>query len=250
MKKPMAALAALALLAAGCGSGAGGAGATTLTVFAAASLADSFGALEKRFEAEHPGVDVRLVLDGSAKLVQQLDEGAGADVFASADQANMDKAVKAGRIDGAPTVFATNRLTIAVPPGNPKGVKGFADLAAAGLTLVVCAPQVPCGAAAQRIEKSTGITLKPVSEESAVTAVRAKVQAGEADAGLVYVTDVTAAAGKLDEVDFPEAAGARNDYPIAVVQDAPQAALARQFRDYVLGAAGRQELGKAGFGTP
>ncbi|WP_158882031.1 molybdate ABC transporter substrate-binding protein [Amycolatopsis anabasis] len=250
MKKLTIALAAAALLATACGSSSSGEQSKTLTVFAAASLTESFGALEKKFEAEHQGVDVKLSFDGSSKLAQQIDEGAKADVFASADQNNMDKAVQAGRIDGQPKVFATNRLTIAVAPGNPKGIKGFADLARGGPTVVTCAPQVPCGAATKKVEQATGVTLKPASEESDVKAVLTKVRAGEADAGLVYVTDAASAAGKVDRVDFPEAAGAVNTYPIAVVKDAPQAELARQFTDLVLGEAGRRELGKAGFGTP
>jgi molybdate transport system substrate-binding protein len=256
MRKFGAAVAcAAALVTAACGGSdnsgqqpaQGGGEAKTLTVFAAASLTESFGALEKQFEAQHAGVDVKLSYDGSSKLVQQINEGAKADVFASADQPNMDKAVKAGRIDGQPRVFARNKLTIAVPPGNPKGIRSFADLAKEGQKVVTCAPQVPCGSATQKVEKSSGVTLKPVSEESDVKSVLAKVQAGEADAGLVYVTDATSAAGKVDKVDFPESDGAINDYPIAVVKDAPQAELAKQFTDFVLGAAGKQELAKVGF---
>ncbi|OZM70546.1 molybdate ABC transporter substrate-binding protein [Amycolatopsis antarctica] len=259
MRKTVVALSALALFSTACGAAGGdaegaaddGAGAPrTLTVFAAASLTESFGALEKRFEAEHPGVDVTLNLGASSKLAQQIDEGAAADVFASADEKNMEKVTAAGRADGEPAVFATNTLTIAVPPGNPKGVRGFADLAQPGLTLVVCAPQVPCGSAAETVEKSAGVALTPVSEEQDVKGVLAKVQAGEADAGLVYVTDATSAAGKVEKIDFPEAAGAVNRYPIAVLTDAPQADLAREFTEFVRGAAGTEELGKVGFGRP
>jgi molybdate transport system substrate-binding protein len=248
------ALVSAAVLATACGSDSGNTGAQqqpsgpkTLTVFAAASLTESFGALEKRFEAEHAGVDVKFSFGGSSQLVQQINEGAKADVFASADQANMDKAVKANRIDGQPQVFARNKLTIAVPPGNPKGIKSFADLAKEGTKVVVCAPQVPCGSATQKVEKNTGVTLKPVSEEQDVKSVLAKVQSGVADAGLVYVTDASSATGKVDKVDFPESSGAINDYPIAVVKDAPEAALAKQFTDFVLGPEGKEELGKVGF---
>lgn len=255
MRKMLAAVALAATLSA-CGAGTGSVVSApgtpetrTLTVFAAASLTESFGALERQFEAAHAGVNVKSSFEGSSALVQKLTNGAKADVFASADQANMDKAVKGSVIEGQPTVFATNTLAIVVATGNPKGIKTFADLANGGLTVVVCAPQVPCGAATQKVEKNTGITFKPASEEQDVKSVLAKVQSGDADAGLVYVTDATSAAGKVDRVDFPEASGAINNYPIAVVKDAPQAALAKEFTDFVLSAAGKQELGRVGFGT-
>ncbi|MBB1160084.1 molybdate ABC transporter substrate-binding protein [Amycolatopsis dendrobii] len=255
--------AALALFASACSSGdqpssnpgagsasapAPGGASGTLTVFAAASLTESFNALGKQFEAAHPGVKVTFDYEGSSSLVQKLDNGAKADVFASADQKNMDKAVQDGVIDGQPTVFATNKLAIAVAKGNPKGIKTFADLTKPGLNVVVCAQQVPCGSATQKVEQTTKTTLKPVSEETNVKQVLAKVQSGDADAGLVYVTDATSAAGKVDKVDFPESSGAVNQYPIAVVKNAPQAALAKQFTDFVLGAQGKAELAKIGFG--
>jgi molybdate transport system substrate-binding protein len=264
MKKLAIAVAAVALFAGACSSNdqassspnassapapaPGGSGGGTLTVYAAASLTESFNALGKQFESAHPGVTVKFDFEGSSALVQKLDNGAKADVFASADQANMDKATQGGVIDGRPTVFATNKLTIAVAKGNPKGIKSFSDLAKSGLTVVVCAQQVPCGSATQKVEKNTGVTLKPASEEQDVKQVLAKVQSGDADAGLVYVTDATSAAGKVDKVDFPDAAGAINNYPIAVVKDAPQAALAKEFTDFVLGAPGKDELTKIGFG--
>ncbi|WP_037318018.1 molybdate ABC transporter substrate-binding protein [Amycolatopsis orientalis] len=251
MRRLVPALLALALAATACGSEAAPQdGGRTLTVFAAASLTESFGALGKRFEAQNSGVTVKFSFEGSSALVQKLTQGAKADVFASADQANMDKAAKDEVIDGQPSVFATNRLAIAVAKGNPKGIKGLADLAGDGLTVVVCAPQVPCGSAAKKVQQSSGVTLKPASEEQDVKSVLAKVRSGDADAGLVYVTDATSAAGKVDKVDFPESSGAINDYPIAVVKDAPQTALAKQFRDFVLSAEGKQELAKAGFGAP
>ncbi|MFI6308286.1 molybdate ABC transporter substrate-binding protein [Amycolatopsis thailandensis] len=253
MRRLVPALFALALAATACGSeepSAQQAEAKTLTVFAAASLTESFGALGKQFEAQHAGVTVKFSFEGSSALVQKLTQGAKADVFASADQANMDKATKGEVIDGQPSVFATNRLAIAVGKGNPKGVKGLADLAKDGLTVVVCAPQVPCGSATKKVQQASGVTLKPASEEQDVKSVLAKVQSGDADAGLVYVTDATSAAAKVDKVDFPEAAGAINNYPIAVVKDAPQAALAKLFTDFVLSAEGKKELAKVGFGAP
>lgn len=250
MRRLVPALLALALATSACGSGEPSAEAKTLTVFAAASLTESFGTLGKRFEAQNSGVTVKFSFEGSSALVQKLTQGAKADVFASADKTTMDKAAKAELIDGQPSVFATNRLAIAVGKGNPKGIKGLADLAKGGLTVVVCAPQVPCGSAAKKVQQSSGVTLKPASEEQDVKSVLAKVRSGDADAGLVYVTDAASAAGNVDKVDFPEAAGALNDYPIAVLKDAPQAQLAGLFRDFVLGEEGRKELAKVGFGTP
>lgn len=262
MKKVVATLASVALLVTGCGSGSSGSSGTsssgnssapqakTLTVFAAASLTESFNALKTEFEQAHPGVTIKYSFGGSSTLVQQLNNGAKADVFASADQANMDKAVQGGSIQGSPTVFATNKLTIAVAPGNPKGLKTFGDLAKPGLKVVVCADQVPCGSATEKVEKNTRVTLKPVSEEQDVKQVLTKVESGDADAGLVYVTDANTAGGKVAQVDFPESAQAINNYPIAVVKDAPEADLAQQFEQFVLGAQGKAELAKVGFGTP
>ncbi len=266
MKKLALAVAAVALFAGACSSsdqassnpnasgtvtvpapGGSGGEAKTLTVFAAASLTESFTALGKQFEAAHPGVTVKFSFAGSSGLVQQLTNGAKADVFASADQATMDKATQGGVIDGQPTVFATNKLAIAVAPGNPKSIKSFSDLTKSGLKVVVCAQQVPCGSAAKKVEDSTKVTLKPASEEQDVKSVLAKVQSGDADAGLVYVTDATSAAGKVDKVDFPEAGQATNSYPIAVVKGSAQAELAKQFDDFVLGE-GKAELSKVGFG--
>ena len=256
MKKIVAALAGLALLITGCGSSSNAgssSGSTeqkTLTVFAAASLTESFNAIKTEFEAAHPGVTIKYNFAGSSALVQQITNGAPADVFASADQTNMDKATQAGVIDGAPMLFATNKLTIAVPPGNPKGIASFAGLAKDGLKVVVCAQQVPCGSATQKVEKNTGVTLKPVSEEQDVKQVLTKVESGDADAGLVYVTDAATAGGKVAQVQFPEAAQAINNYPIAVLKNAPQAELAKEFEQFVLGAQGQAELTKVGFVPP
>lgn len=248
MRRIVVLLAAAALLA-GCGSGSEPTG-RELTVFAAASLTETFNALEKRFEAENSGVDVKFNYAGSSALAQQINEGARADVFASADQNNLKKVMDAGNTDGPEAVFATNRLTIAVAPGNPQGIRTLADLTREGLTVVVCAPQVPCGAATNKVETASGVDLKPASEEQDVKAVLTKVQAGEADAGLVYVTDVKSAGDKIAGVDFPESSSAVNNYPIAVVKEAPQAELAQKFTEYVLGPIGRDELARAGFGTP
>jgi len=242
----VAVLCALALALAGCGAGSQR---RTLTVLAAASLTEAFTDLEKAFEAGHPGVDVTLNVAGSSALAQQIVNGARADVFASADQANMDRVTGAGLATG-PTVFATNRLTIAVAPGNPRRITGLADLGGDDVTLVVCAPQVPCGAAAGRAATAAGVTLEPASEEQDVRAVLSKVTAGEADAGLVYVTDVVAARGRADRVDFREAGDAVNSYPIAALTGAARADLAAEFVSFVLGDVGEKELVESGFGAP
>jgi len=253
-------VAGLVLLLAGCGGGAqpaapapsaapsAAAESGTLTVLAAASLTETFNALEKRFETDHPGVDIKLNYAGSSDLAQQIVNGAPADVFAAASDATMKTVTDARLAAGPPTIFATNVLQIATAPGNPKGIASFADLAKPDLKIVVCAPQVPCGAAAEKIEKATGVTLKPVSEEADVKSTLGKVTSGDADAGLVYVTDVSAAKGSVQGVSFPEANQATTNYPITVLKDAPQAQLAQQFVDLVTGTDGQQVLGAAGFG--
>ncbi|QJU53150.1 molybdate ABC transporter substrate-binding protein [Herbiconiux sp. KACC 21604] len=223
----------------------------SITVFAAASLKGTFTELAQDFEAEHPGTTVELTFAGSSDLVTQITEGAPADVFASADEKNMTKLTDAGLIAAdAPVDFATNVLTIAVPPGDPAGVTGFADLADPALKVVVCAPQVPCGAATATVEEATGVTLAPVSEESSVTDVLGKVTSGEADAGLVYVTDVIAAGDAVEGVAFPEASEAVNTYPIATVGDSAEQELADAFVAFVTGDTGRAVLEAAGFGAP
>jgi molybdate transport system substrate-binding protein len=160
----------------------------------------------------------------------------------------MKTVTDAGLAAAPPKVFATNVLQIATAPGNPKSIASFADLAKPDLKVVVCAPQVPCGAAAEKIEKATGVTLRPVSEEADVRSTLGKVTSGDADAGLVYVTDVSSAKGTVQGVDFPEANQATTNYPIAVLGDAPQAQLAQQFVDLVTGDEGQQALKTAGFG--
>ena len=222
----------------------------TLTVFAAASLKKTFTELAKEFEAANPGATVALNFAGSADLVTQITEGAPADVFVSADTKNMTKLTAAGLVTGTPTVFATNTLEIAVPPGNPAGAKTFADLADPATKVVICAAQVPCGAATVAIETATGVTLTPVSEENAVTDVLGKVSSGEADAGLVYVTDVAGAGTSVLGIPFPESATAVNSYPIGVVAASTHAELGTLFADFVTGPTGQKVLAAAGFGAP
>jgi molybdate transport system substrate-binding protein len=219
-------------------------------VFAAASLKSTFTELAERFEAEHPGSRVEFSFAGSSDLAAQLDQGARADVFAAADQRNMAKVVDAGLTAGSPVDFATNTLTVVTAPGNPKGISTFAELARPGTLVVTCAPQVPCGSATQKVESSTGVDLAPVSEESSVTDVLNKVIAGQADAGLVYVTDATGAGGAVTAVAVPEAAQAVNTYPIVALADSGVPETAREFVAFVTGPDGRAVLADAGFGEP
>ena len=243
-----------ALLLAGCAPGqtvgttSSAAPARSLTVFAAASLQKTFTVLGKTFEASHPGVTVVINFAGSQTLASQLVEGASADVFASANETQMKVVTDAGLAAGQPTIFATNQLMIAVPPDNPAGIASFGDLTRKGLALVVCAPAVPCGAATQKVEQATGVRLDPVSEEQSVTAVLSKVQTGEADAGLVYRTDVIAAGGSVRGITFPESGQAVNRNPIVLLKGAPRAELGRAWIDLVLGAQGQSVLADAGFG--
>lgn len=221
-----------------------------IVVFAAASLKTAFTQISQQFKTDNPGSNVDFEFAGSSELTTQLTQGATADVFASADTAQMDKVVKAGLTAGPPTNFASNTLVIVTAPGNPKHIGTLADLARPGLNVVTCQQPVPCGSATQRIEGSTGIHLNPVSEELSVTDVLNKVTTGQADAGLVYVTDAHSAGSKVATVNFPEAAGAVNVYPIAALKNAPQAALAQKFVALVTGEKGQDVLAQAGFAKP
>lgn len=247
-------LAVLALLLSAlsaCGSDADGAAdKTTITVFAAASLKGTFTEIGKQFEAEHDGVTVKFNFAGSSDLVAQIQQGAPADVFASADTNNMDKATGDDLVEGAPVDFAKNSLEIATPPDNPAHVDSLDDLTSAGVKVVVCATAVPCGAAAAGVEKAAGIDIKPVSEEQSVTDVLGKVSSGEADAGLVYVTDVKAAGDQVHGVTFPESADVINTYPIAALSGSRHAELAKAFAAYVGGPKGQSVLAAAGFAKP
>ncbi|MDQ0819310.1 molybdate transport system substrate-binding protein [Arthrobacter sp. V4I6] len=234
----------------GCATPADDGAGKILTVFAAASLQGPFTSIAAAFEEQYPGIAVRLSFAGSSDLVTQLSQGAPADVFASADARNMAGLQDAGLVEGAPQDIATNILTIAVPPANPATIGSFADLANPGVKLVICASQVPCGAATKTVERETGVVLKPVSEEASVTDVLGKVSSGEADAGLVYATDVLAAGGKVKGVPFAEAGKAVNTYPITALHTSRNKDLAAAFIAAVTGPDGRKILTDAGFGTP
>ncbi len=228
------------------GAPAGG----SLVVYAAASLKQTFTDIGKQFETDNPGWKVEFTFAGSSDLVTQLTQGAKADVFASADTKNMDKAATAGLLAGDPVNFASNTLVIVTPPGNPKKVASFADLAGADLKVVVCAPQVPCGSATKKVEDATKVKLNPVSEESSVTDVLTKVTTGQADAGVVYVTDALGAGDKVAEVDFVESSVAVNTYPMAVLKSAANADAAKKFVALVTSEAGQKVLSAAGFAKP
>lgn len=222
-----------------------------LTIFAAASLTASFDKLAAAFSADNPVLELGpIVYDGSSTLATQLKEGATADVFASADKRTMAEVADVGLLAGPSSTFASNILEIAVQPGNPHGIHSLTDLAQGGLLVVLCAPQVPCGAAARTLLSLAGASVTPVSEEQNVTAVLTKVRLGEADAGLVYSTDVTAAAGAVDGIAVSGAERAVNDYEIGIPTDAPNPTAAKAFVRWVLSAKGQAILAGFGFGRP
>jgi molybdate transport system substrate-binding protein len=231
-------------------SGASGKLSGSLTVFAAASLTDVFTRLGDDLEKANPGLDVRFNFAGSSALATQLTQGAPADVFASANEPQMKVVTDAGLQAGDPAIFTENVLEIAVPKGNPGHVTGLADFAKPDLTLAVCAPQVPCGAAAQKVFQAAGIKAVPDTEEEDVKAALTKVQLGEVDAALVYATDVQGAGSGVTGIPFPEADKAVNKYPICTLKAAPNPKAAQAFLDLVRSDAGQRALTSAGFRKP
>ena len=219
-----------------------------LTVFAAASLHDAYEEVAAAVERDHPQVEVSLSFAGSSDLVAQVLAGAPADVLATADEATMRRAVDGGAVAGEPIVVAENHLALVVPAGNPARVTGL-DASLDEAALVVCAPQVPCGAAAQQLAALEGVTLRPVSEESAVTDVLDKVTSGQADAGLVYSTDA-AGTDAVETIAVPGADRVVNRYPVAVVAGAHDPALAALWVRTLTGEQGRAILADAGFTLP
>jgi molybdate transport system substrate-binding protein len=227
------------------GSSTGGA----ITVLAAASLTDAFNQIGKDFEEKNPGSKVTFSFGSSATLASQIVQGAPADVFAAASPATM-KTVAAAGAANMPKDFVSNTLEIAVPKGNPHKITGLQDFGDESRRIALCAPQVPCGAAAVKVFAAAKITPKPDTLEQDVKANLQKVAADEVDAALVYKTDVLSAGDKVDGMDFPEAQEAINTYPIATVQDSRNPALAQAFVDYVLSSDGQAVLAKAGFAQP
>ncbi|GAB3804190.1 molybdate ABC transporter substrate-binding protein [Humibacter antri] len=257
-----AALAAVALLLTGCSASPGSAATASsgaaakataskpLIVFAAASLQGSFDALAKSFQKANPEYSVAPIrYDGSQALATQIVNGADVDVIAFADQKSLVPVTQAG-LAGKGTTFATNTLRIAVAPGDPKGIHDLSDLTRPGLKVVICAPQVPCGTASQTLLENAGVHLTPASQETNVTSVVTRVENDEADAGLVYATDIAASDGKLDGVTPAGADKVVNSYPIAVADNAPSSRAAHAFVSFVLSSAGQRILAKFGFGKP
>jgi molybdate transport system substrate-binding protein len=221
----------------------------TVNVFAAASLQESFTTLTTQFEAAHPGVTVTPNFGASSALAQQINQGAPADVFASASQTNMDQVVHAGGAASS-TAFAKNVMEIAVPPANPAAVAGLNDLAKPGVKVALCQSQVPCGSVAAKVFANAKITVTPVSQEADVRAVLTKVQLGEVDAGVVYVTDVKAAGDKVKGIEIAGDVNALTSYPIAALSKAPNPDAAAAFVAYVLSAEGNAVLAASGFAAP
>ncbi|MFC0531766.1 molybdate ABC transporter substrate-binding protein [Phytohabitans kaempferiae] len=263
MRTRLAALLAVAVVGlAGCGgddgedsaaprSSATGSGVTgEVTVFAAASLTESFTQIGEDFEAANPGTKVTFNFAGSSQLATQINQGAPADIFAAASPATMKTVTDAGNGDGTPATFVKNQLVIAVPKGNPAGVTGLADLTKPGVKVALCAEQVPCGAAAKKALDAAGVKLTPVTLEQDVKAALSKVKLGEVDAALVYRTDAKAAASDVDGIEFPESAGAINDYPLVVLKDAPNRTAAQAFAAYIQSDKGMAVLTAAGFQAP
>jgi molybdate transport system substrate-binding protein len=257
----VACLAVLSVLAAACssssstsssGSSSGSSGKVsgTVVVFAATSLKDAFDKIGTQFEKAHPGTTVKFNYAGSSSLATQLGNSAPADVFASADTKNM-KTVTDGKLtSGEPEIFAHNKLEIMVGAGNPKGIKTVSDLAEKSVKVAVCAPDVPCGNYSKQVFDKAGVTVHPVTQETSVSGVVTKVSLGEADAGVVYVTDVKAGGGKIEGVPIPPSQNVTAKYPIVTLKDAPNKAGATAFMKYVLSPAGQKVLKSFGFMPP
>jgi len=222
----------------------------TVTVFAAASLKESFTTLGKEFEKEHPGTKVTFSFGGSDSLAASITGGAPADVFAAASPKTMAIVTDKKDAVGTPATFVRNQLEIATLPGNPDKVASLKDLTKSGLKVVLCDKTVPCGAAAQKALDAGGLKLTPVSYEQDVKSALTKVELKEADAAVVYKTDVKAAGDKVEGVEFPESAKAINDYPIALLKDSKNATTAKAFIALVQSAEGQQVLTSAGFLKP
>jgi molybdate transport system substrate-binding protein len=250
------ALAAMALGGAACGDDDDTSSTTAsgsdvsggITVFAATSLTESFTEIGEAFTAANPDADAEFSFDASSALVQQIIEGAPADVYASADTANMDKLTEADLEGSEPEIFATNLLAIMVEPGNPLGITGVEDLADPAVKVAICAEEVPCGTYARQVFDAAGVDVTPVTQEQNVRGVATKVTAGEVDAGIVYVTDVIAAGDAAEIVEIPDDINVVARYPAATVAESAQPDVAAAFVDFLLGAEAQAILGEHGFG--
>jgi molybdate transport system substrate-binding protein len=243
----MLAIAIAASAVAGCG---GGPARSEVLVSAAASLTDAFAAIEAGFEAANPDIDVVLNLGGSSSLREQILAGAPADVFASANTSNMDAVVGAGETLQQPRVFATNRLEIAVPAGNPAAIGGLDDFTRADLLIGLCAAAAPCGEFAADVFDRAGVEPSIDTREPDVRALLTKIEAGELDAGIVYVTDVAAAVGGIEGIGIPVSANVVATYPIALLAGGSNSTDAAEFVAFVLSAEGQAILAQYGFGAP
>lgn len=255
----VALISAMVILAAGCSGPAGDAAGTSsgtapisgqVLVSAAASLTDAFVGIEAAFEVAYPGTDVSLNFGPSSGLREQILEGAPVDVFASANTANMDQVYTEGLVAGEVRTFARNRLTIAVPAGNPAGVTGPGDLGREELLVGLCAATVPCGDFARTALARAGVEPAIDTNEPDVRALLTKLGAGELDAGIVYITDVAAAGGEVEPIEIPDQANVVADYPIAVMTDSSNPDAAVAFVDFVTSDAGERILADHGFETP
>ncbi len=251
MRRGGVVLVALAMAGTACGGDDDGA----IDVFAAASLTDAFREIAAAFETAHPGAEVRLNTAGSSALATQIGDGAPADVFASANELQMDVAVETGRTLGSPAIFATNTLTIAVPRGNPAGITGLADLGDDSLLIGLCAPVVPCGSAAATVLEAAGVVAAPDTEEPDVRSLLAKVVAGDLDAGLVYVTDAATAGDDVETMEIPASVNVAVAYPIVAIADLdggaenrPGRVASDSFIAFVLSDAAQRILASFGFG--
>ncbi|WP_225839032.1 molybdate ABC transporter substrate-binding protein [Streptomyces sp. NK08204] len=222
----------------------------TVTVFAAASLQESFTTLGKEFEKQHPGTRVSFNFGGSDTLAANITGGAPADVFAAASPKTMKIVTDTKDTAGTPATFARNQLEIATVPGNPHKVASLKDLTKSGLKVVLCDSSVPCGAAAQKALSVGKVMLTPVSYEQDVKGALTKVELKEADAALVYRTDVRAAGDKVEGVEFPESAEAVNNYPIALLKNGQNARAAKAFIALIRSGVGQRVLSGDGFLEP
>ena len=221
-----------------------------LLVSAAASLTDAFAEVESAFEEENPDVDVVLNLGSSSALREQILEGAPADVFASANTSNMDQVAEAGEVAGEPEIFVTNSLQIAVPTGNPAGVTGLEDFAREELLIGLCAEDVPCGDFGRQALENAGVTPSIDTNEPDVRALLTKIEAGELDAGITYVTDVLSTSGTVEGVDIPAEVNIVAEYPIATLTGAPNPDAAAAWVEFVLSEEGQAILTSYGFTSP
>ena len=246
----LAAVALLSPLACGDDDDGSDSDASPVTVFAAASLTDAFTTIATAYEEAHPGATVTLSFASSSELVAQLEQGAPADVFASADTRDMARLADGAGVEGDARTFATNHLVVITPADNPAGIDALADLADPAVTVVSCDPEVPIGGYTQTVLDNAGLTVTMASLEPDVKAVVTKVTLGEADAGIVYATDAVAAGDEVQTIKIPDDVDVTADYPIAVTAEAPGAAAGAAFVEFVLGDDGHAILAAHGFGPP